>query len=147
MQMAMVLTPQKPIQRDRFFGEISEGLPGSTLERGMRGEKRQELGRPVRFLRREGSVTRHTDIEPHKGKPGHGSRPEPTRHEEPSEQVSTAEQNRGALKTWRESDHLIVLGGRESRPQGEAAIRSLEMTRCVRDEGLRSKRSLITWGS
>ena len=27
----------------------------------------------------------------------------------------------------RESDHLIVLGGRESRPQGEAAIRSLEM--------------------
>ena len=25
------------------------------------------------------------------------------------------------------SDHLIVLGGRESRPQGEAAIRSLEM--------------------
>ena len=26
-----------------------------------------------------------------------------------------------------ESDHLVVLGGRESRPRGEAAIRSLEM--------------------
>jgi hypothetical protein len=29
MQMAMVLTPQKPTQRDRF-GEIPEGLSGST---------------------------------------------------------------------------------------------------------------------
>ena len=29
--MAMVLTRQKPTQRERFFlGEISEGLPGST---------------------------------------------------------------------------------------------------------------------
>jgi hypothetical protein len=46
--------------------------------------------------------------------------------------------------TLGESDHLRVLGGRESRPRGEAAIRSLEMTLCVRDEGLRSKRSLIT---
>jgi hypothetical protein len=45
------------------------------------------------------------------------------------------------------SDHLIVLSGRESRAQGEAAIRSLEMTIFVRDEGLRSKRSLITWVS
>ena len=119
MQTAMVLTPQKPIQRDRFFGEISEGLPGSTLERGMRGEKRQEGGRPVGFLLREGRVVRHTDLEPRTGKPGYGSRPEPTRHEQPSEQVSTAEQKRGALTTRRESDHLIVLGGRESRPQGE----------------------------
>ena len=33
--------------------------------------------------------------------------------------VSRAEQKRGELKTWRESDHLIVLGGRESRPHGE----------------------------
>jgi len=40
-----------------------------------------------------------------------------------------------------------VVRARESRSRGEAAIRSLEMTRCVRDEGLRSKRSLITWGS
>ena len=47
--MAMVLTPQKPIQRQRFFGELLEGLPGSTLERGRRGEKRQELGRPCWF--------------------------------------------------------------------------------------------------
>src|SRR5437867_732301 len=107
--MAMVLTPQKPTQRTRS-GERPEGLPGSTLERGMRGEKRQELGRPVGFLLREGSVAGHTDLEPHKGKPGHG---------QPPQQVSNAEQKRGALKTRRESDHLIVLGGRESRPQGE----------------------------
>jgi len=73
----MVLTPQKPTQRKRY-GERPEGLPGSTVERGMRGEERQELGRPVGFLRREGSVAGHTDLEPHKGKPGHGSRPEPT---------------------------------------------------------------------
>ena len=118
MQMAMVLTHQKPIQRKRF-GELPEGLPGSTLERGMRGEKRQELGRPVRFLVREGSVAWHTDLEPRKGKPGHGRRPEPTRHGQPPQQVSNAEQKRGALKTWRESDHLIVLRGRESRPRGE----------------------------
>jgi len=38
MQMAMVLTHQKPTQRDRF-GEVSEGLPGSTLEHGMHEEK------------------------------------------------------------------------------------------------------------
>jgi hypothetical protein len=118
MQMAMALTPQKPTQRKRL-GELPEGLPGSTLERGMRGEKRQELGRPVGFLLREGSVVGHTDLEPRKGKPGHGSRPEPTRHGQPPQQVSNAEQKRGALKTWRESDHLRVLRGRESRPRGE----------------------------
>jgi len=50
MQMAMVLTAQKPTQRERI-GEFSEGLLGSTLERGMCREKRQELGRPVRLLR------------------------------------------------------------------------------------------------
>jgi hypothetical protein len=113
--MAMVLTPQKPIQRTRL-GERPEGLPGSTLERGMRGEKHQE---PVRFRLREDSVVGHTDNELRKGKPGHGRRPEPPRHGEPSQPVSTAEQKRGELKTWRESDHLIVLGGRESRPRGE----------------------------
>jgi hypothetical protein len=57
--MAMGLTPQKPTQRQRF-GELPEGLPGSPLERGMRGEKRQELGRPCRFQRA--------------GMPGHGIR-------------------------------------------------------------------------
>ena len=58
--MAMVLAPQKPTQRDRS-GEIPEGLSGSTLERGMRGEKRQELGRPYRFLgeREEGERSDH----------------------------------------------------------------------------------------
>jgi len=51
VQMAMISTAQKPTQRMRF-GEHSVGLPGSTLERGMCREKRQELGRPERFLRR-----------------------------------------------------------------------------------------------
>jgi len=32
------------------MGEVLDGLPGSTLERGMRGEERQELGRPWWFL-------------------------------------------------------------------------------------------------
>jgi len=51
MQMAMVLTAQKPTQRERN-GKFSEGLPGSVLKRGMCREKRQELGRPERFLLR-----------------------------------------------------------------------------------------------
>ena len=58
MQTAMLLTQQKPTQTDRLpmalllkaVGEVREGLPGSTLERGMREEKRQEPGRPCRFL-------------------------------------------------------------------------------------------------
>ena len=50
-QTAMVFTPQKPTQRDRK-GEIPEGLPGSTVERGMRGKKRQDRGRPSRLLPR-----------------------------------------------------------------------------------------------
>ena len=58
MQTAMLLTQQKPTQTDRLptalllkaDGEVREGLPGSTLERGMREEKRQEPGRPCRFL-------------------------------------------------------------------------------------------------
>ena len=51
MQTAMVLTCQKPTQPDRVpkgpnrlrrYGEVREGRPGSTLERGMRVEKRPE---------------------------------------------------------------------------------------------------------
>ena len=55
MQMAMVLTSQKPTQRNRQ-GEVPEACnanehcPGSTLERGMRERKRRELGRFFRFL-------------------------------------------------------------------------------------------------
>ena len=57
---------------------------------------------------------------------------------------------------WEGSSHSMksggvggvrVVGARESRVQGEAAIRSLDMTRCVRAEGRRAKRALITWGS
>jgi len=47
--MAMVLTTQKPTRRNRY-GKVPEDLPGSTLERGMRERKRQELGRSFRFL-------------------------------------------------------------------------------------------------
>ena len=58
MRTAMLLTQQKPTQTDRLpkallleaVGEVREGLPGSTLERGMREEKRQEPGRPCRLL-------------------------------------------------------------------------------------------------
>jgi hypothetical protein len=46
MQMAMVLTPQKPIQRDRFFGEISEDLPGSTKSVGCVERSVRNLGDP-----------------------------------------------------------------------------------------------------
>jgi hypothetical protein len=124
--MAMALTLQKPTQRKRF-GELPEDLPGSTLERGMRGEKRQELGRPVGFRLWEGSVARHTDLEPRKGKPGHGSRPEPTRHREPPQPVSEAEQKRGTLKTPRESDPPIVLrdGSAGHRGKRRTVLRSL----------------------
>jgi len=122
----MVLTPQKPTQRKRF-GKLPEGLPGSTLERGMRGEKRQELGRPVGFLLREGNGAGHTDIEPRQGKPGHGSRPEPTRHRQPPQPVSNAEQKRGEPKTQRESDPPLLLrdGSPVDRGKGRTAIRSL----------------------
>ncbi len=43
--MAASKMGRKPTQRARF-GAFSEGLPGSTLERGMYREKRQELGNP-----------------------------------------------------------------------------------------------------
>ena len=45
--MAMVLTRQKPRQRDRFFGEISEGLPGSTKSAGCVERSVRNLGGPV----------------------------------------------------------------------------------------------------
>src|SRR5712692_8408698 len=72
----MVLTTQKPIQRNQF-GEVSEGLPGSTLERGMRVEKRQELGRPCGF-QREGKRWQGIRIMSHAlGKPSTQGRPDP----------------------------------------------------------------------
>jgi hypothetical protein len=114
----MVFTPQKPTQRTRH-GERPGGLPGSLVERGRRGEKRQELGRPVRFLRREGSVARHTDREPRKGQPGHGRRLEPPRHEQPPQPVSHAEQQRGAPKTPRESEPPILLRAGRTAHRGE----------------------------
>ena len=55
--MAMVLTPQKPIQRDRFFGEISEGLPGSTKSAGCVERSVRNLGGPVGSSLQENSGT------------------------------------------------------------------------------------------
>ena len=122
----MVLTPQKPTQRERS-GELPAGLPGATLERGMRGEKRQELGRPAGFRRWEGRVARHTELEPRQGKPGAGRRPQPTRPEPRPQPVSEAEQKRGEPKTPRESDPPILLraGNAEHKGKGRTAIRSL----------------------
>ena len=76
--MAMALTLQKPIQRTRK-GERPEGLPGSTLERGMRGEKRQELGRPCGF-QLAGTPGQGIRIMSHAlGKPSTHGRPDPKR--------------------------------------------------------------------
>jgi hypothetical protein len=117
MQMAMVLTPQKPAQRMRY-GERPEGLPGSTLERGMRGEKRQELGRPCGF-QLEGQLWHGIRIMSHAlGKPSTHGRPDPKR-EWKLKSVGHGNQQGARPMTLRESDHLIVLGGRESRSQGE----------------------------
>ena len=50
MQMATMLTVSEAhTDGPEEIGEVREGLPGSTLERGMRVEKRQELGRPRGF--------------------------------------------------------------------------------------------------
>ena len=43
--MAMVLTRQKPTQRKRF-GELSEGLPGSTKSMGCVERSVRNLGDP-----------------------------------------------------------------------------------------------------
>ena len=56
MQMAMVLTAQKPIQRKRL-GELSEGLPGSTKSVACVERNAQELGRPERSCRKAGRQT------------------------------------------------------------------------------------------
>ena len=50
MQTAMVLTGQKPTHRNPSLRPDSRGSAGVHQERGMREEKRQELGRPWRFL-------------------------------------------------------------------------------------------------
>lgn len=93
MQMAMVLTPQKPTQRDRL-GEIPEGLPGSTksvvcVERSVKNLGGLRGSWAIQAEAREASA-RHTDHEPQTGKPRHRRRPEPKRRGErgsPSEQV------------------------------------------------------------
>jgi hypothetical protein len=88
--MAMALTLQKPTQRTRL-GKRPEGLPGSTLERGMCGEKRQELGRPCRF-QLAGTPGQGIRILSHAwGKPATHGRPDP--------------KPRGKRKSVGQSDH------------------------------------------
>ena len=67
------------------MGEIPEGLPGSTLERGMYGEKHARTW--------EALIVPENQVGQPKARP----------------------------MTVRESDQLIVLRGRESRPHGEGA--------------------------
>jgi hypothetical protein len=55
MQMAMVLTAQKPTQRKRF-GELSEGLPGSAKSVACVERNAQELGRPASSCRKAGRL-------------------------------------------------------------------------------------------
>jgi hypothetical protein len=124
--MAMVLTRQKPRQRDRFVVRslrICRG-PQRAWEAWREASGTWETRR---VPTEEGQVARHTDLEPRKGKPGHGSRPEPTRPGEPLQPVSRAEQKRGALKTPRESDPPIVLsdGSAGYRGKGRTVLRSL----------------------
>ncbi len=80
--MAMVLTPQKPTQRDRF-GEIPEGLPGSTKSAVCVERSVKNLGGPRGSWARTGrgaeAIAGHTDHEPRAGKPRHRGRPEPKR--------------------------------------------------------------------
>ena len=45
--MAMVLTRQKPTQRQRFFGELPEGLPGSTKSVGGVERSVRHVGDPL----------------------------------------------------------------------------------------------------
>lgn len=54
-QMAMVLTAQKPIQRERY-GEFSEGLPGSAKSVACVERNAQELGRSVSSHRKVGRL-------------------------------------------------------------------------------------------
>jgi hypothetical protein len=71
-----VFTPQKPTQRTHF-GERPEGLPGSPVERGRRGEKRQELGRPG-WVQLAGELWHGIRILSHAwGKPATHGRPDP----------------------------------------------------------------------
>ena len=47
-----MLTDGKPIQWHPSNGQEAKGSAGVHEERGMRGEKHQELGRPCSFLSR-----------------------------------------------------------------------------------------------
>src|SRR5881398_2519435 len=59
-------------------------------------------------------------------------------------EVGRREPYENPIPSW-EVGRGIVVGARESRVHQDAAIRSLEMTAPVRDEGSGPPRSLITW--
>jgi len=60
MQMAMVLTNQKPTQRKRN-GELSDGLPGSTKSVACVERNAQELGRPESSCGKKKEAGRQTE--------------------------------------------------------------------------------------
>ena len=123
--MAMALTHQKPRQRQRF-GELPEGLPGSTLERGMRGEKRQELGRPGGFQLAE-KLWHGIRIGSHAlGKPSTHGRPDP-KPEWQRKPVGQGDHKGARPMTHRESDPPIVLrdGSTGYTGKGRTVLRSL----------------------
>jgi hypothetical protein len=129
MQMAMVVTPQKPTQRDRF-GEIPEDLSGSTksvvcVERSVRN-----LGGPTgSYCEREtrGKAAQGLRIMSHgRGNPDTEvgrSLNEAEDESDRAQQVGCPKRNEGKPTAARESDQPIVLGGRASRLRGEGADR------------------------
>jgi len=54
----MVSTNQKPAQRNRFFSEVPEGLPGSTKSVACMERNGLELARPERSCGGAGRRTR-----------------------------------------------------------------------------------------
>jgi hypothetical protein len=105
MQMAMVLTAQKPTQRERI-GEFLEGLPGSTKSVACVERNAQELGRPESFLGRLLARVVHPQW---------------------SEQVGRTERTSRRANSLRESDQPILLrdGKAVHKGKGLTEVRSL----------------------
>ena len=122
-----VNAPEANTEAAFFFGELPEGLPGSTLERGRRGEKRQELGRPCRF-QLAGTRWHGIRILSHAlGKPSTHGRPDP-KPEGKRKLVGQRNQKGARPMTTRESAPLIVLrdGRAVHTGKGRTATRSLQ---------------------
>jgi len=112
------------------MGEIPEGLPGSTVERGRRGKTRQELGRPSRLLPRREDARKASQgirlVSHGRGNPDTDGGRSLTEAEDESDRAQPGgppEQNEGRPRVERESEQRIVRGGRASRRRGEGADR------------------------